>query len=480
MSLKKIFFLSFSLLSCLCEGSEHFFHRLQPNSLVQSSAYYSLYPETLEGDLAKQRFKRLVEKIGDVNRDFEFEDAVFSKKNCKAIIQLCDGFSNRKLQGYHASSIQQIQALESDQVDLSKALILHEFDQDSEEVLAYLAKIDLYTLNILASLPENPTIDEKIAAINKWIFDDLHIRFPPKSIFSKYIDQYTFLSKVMDNHLGVCLGVTTLYMCVAQRMGIDLKGVTPPGHIYLRYEEGDKLINIETTARGIHLNSESYEGVLSEKAPTCNAKQMIGMVFVNQAFVHLQNRQYDLAQQCYETALIYLPQDPLVMQLLGFCCIFQNKEGLDLLKEAKQGFENQGKKHELLEDFLAKKCDQEAIEACFMRIDDERDSIKAKKQALLKSLKKHPEFREGLEQLGVCYLQLGRKAEAIECFEKRVYEIQEDPTILYYLTSLYFERKDFIKSWIAFEKLLTHIEKKNVKPLRQLKHELIMHFPKPI
>ena len=73
-------------------------------------------------------------------------------------------------------------------------------------------------------------------------------RFPPHSLYAKDIDVYTFLPSVLDSRRGVCLGVSILYLCLAQRLDLPLEAMTPPGHIYVRYGED---LNIETTARGI-------------------------------------------------------------------------------------------------------------------------------------------------------------------------------------------------------------------------------------
>src|SRR5665647_1570782 len=103
-------------------------------------------------------------------------------------------------------------------------------------------------LQILARLPPKASPQQKILKINELIFDEMRFRFPPHSLYAKDIDVYTFLPSVLDSHRGVCLGVSILYLCIAQRLDLNLEMITPPGHIYVRYRTTDQTINIETTA----------------------------------------------------------------------------------------------------------------------------------------------------------------------------------------------------------------------------------------
>ena len=97
----------------------------------------------------------------------------------------------------------------------------------------------------------------------------MRFRFPPHSLHAKDIDIYTFLPSVLDGRRGVCLGVSILYLCLAQRLGLDLEIITPPGHIYVRYQSPEgEMINIETTARGIDIPSERYLGMETRKLQT--------------------------------------------------------------------------------------------------------------------------------------------------------------------------------------------------------------------
>ena len=140
----------------------------------------------------------------------------------------------------------------------------------------------------------------KINTINWYLFDELRLRFPPHSLYSEEIDLYTFLPSVLDSRRGVCLGVSTLYLCLAQRLNLNLEIVTPPGHIFVRYNGGE--INIETTARGIHIPTEHYLSVHTRSLQERNIKEVVGLTFFNQASALWQAGKLKEAITAYERA----------------------------------------------------------------------------------------------------------------------------------------------------------------------------------
>ena len=121
--------------------------------------------------------------------------------------------------------------------------VINQFNERQEEIRQYEASLDLMALQVLARLPENPTPEDKIAEINRFIFQEMQFRFPPHSLYAKDVDLYTFLPSVLDGREGVCLGVSILYLCIAQRLELPLDIITPPGHIYISYPGKESLIS---------------------------------------------------------------------------------------------------------------------------------------------------------------------------------------------------------------------------------------------
>ena len=389
-----------------------------------------------------------------VNRSGQEDSPLLQEGQLSVIGKLSRHLGNRNLQGFGLWSQDEILALAPDQIDLARALLIAELG-DSEEarskIQSYEASLDLMALQILARLPPSSSPLEKVRAINDYIFSEMRFRFPPHSLYAKEIDVYTFLPSVLDSRRGVCLGVSIMYLCLAQRLELTLQAITPPGHIYVRYvdPEGNHT-NIETTARGIDVPTEMYLGVETKKLQERNLRECIGLAFMNQAAVSWHKGDAQTAVSLYEKARPFLQDDYLLNLFLGFNYLFIGKEeeGRELLLRV------QGKAPEhvlvadtIAEDYLAGRVDADGIQAIFSEVDETRSSILEKQKKLQETVEKFPKFRQGHFHLAVTWMQLGREREAVPILEKCAALNPHDPTVNYYLSAIHFQRHHFNQAW---------------------------------
>jgi regulator of sirC expression with transglutaminase-like and TPR domain len=474
---------------------------LDPLSVEEHVAYYKLYPQTEDGEKAlKHAWKLLCEAGGVeiqgidnlpevdlssiihlVTKEASEAPSNLNQSQLALLGQISMKLPNRKLKGSTVWTREEVLALEVSEVDLARGLLLYQFepsDHLKNEILQYEATLDLMALSIRARLPTWATDLEKIHAINRFIFEEKRFRFPPHSLYAKEVDLYTFLPSVLDNREGVCLGVSILYLCLAQRLGLSLEIITPPGHIYLKY--GDT--NIETTARGIHMPSEVYLGINTRKLQTRTIKEVIGLAFANQAAVAWEQQNPALAIKLYQKALLFVPNDPLTQMFLGFNYLFigEKQKAKELLSHLKDyTFDYAVSKETIPSDYLQGRTDAEGIKAIFGHVDESRSSVLNKLHNLEKIIKKYPKFRAGLHQLAVCHLQLGHMAEGLKVL-KRYHEIDgSDATVQYYLSVLYLERFDLKNAWFHWKNTiaLTSAKEHHPKALKEIKIALLRHCP---
>ncbi|MBI3901254.1 MAG: hypothetical protein HY324_03775 [Chlamydiia bacterium] len=268
-----------------------------------------------------------------------------------------------------------------------------------------------------------------------------------------------------------------MYLAIAQRIDLPLEIITPPGHIYVRYREGDRVINIETTARGVDMPDETYLNIQNSTLMTRTLKEVIGMTHVNQASTYLYKGEYGKAVHAYEAALPYMQEDPLVHELLGYSYLFtgEKEKGEAFLKRVGKGT------HAIVEDYLAGKVDLDGIEAVFQSVDEKRESILQKQQRLQQVLKKYPDFRGGLHQLAISWIQLSRSKEAIAPLLHYYTLDPQDALTAYYLAVLYDQRQDYQKCWryLREAEALTAADHFSPKVLRALRRTLSQHSPEP-
>ncbi len=478
--MNNLYFFTIFLCCHLCApvcANDALYESLDPTSISEHLAFFELYPDTPAGKKSLEYTWKLITKsktnLHDDNLPpLSFPDSIDSfiqliqpseKKtadtNGKAknfaispeALQLLEmaasHLPNRSLKGYKVQTQEELLQLAPHEIDVASALFLLEFGTDEtakQKRGTYEAAIDLMAIQVLARAPMDTSCIQKIAAINELIFFEMGFRFPPHSTYSDSIDLFTFLPTVLEERRGVCLGVSTLYLAIAQRIGLPLEIVTPPGHIFLRYKDGLEEINIETTMRGVHIHSDEYLGINTKKLKTRTLREVVGMSYVNQASIYLSRANWQEACASYEKALAFMPDDPLVQELLGISLLFCGKEktkGRKLLeKAAKQPSDDAVSPDILVSDILTGNVDIESVKPYFMHVDETRKSLEQKKEALLLSLKKYPKFRAALFQVAVLCLQLHQPKEAIAFLEKLHTLDSGDISCEFYLAALYHER----------------------------------------
>lgn len=495
------------LILVLATSLSALYSTLDPTSVSQHFAFYELYPKTPEGKEALKHAWELLSGgctdwdpemvlpsidpqplINFVNRSTQDSASTLNEEQLAVTSKLSRHLLNRKLKGFGIWDETALHKLPIEEIDLARGLLLAELGSGCEirsKILSYEANLDLMALQIYARLPHGASPKEKIRAISDYIFSEMRFRFPPHSLHAKDIDVYTFLPSVLDSRRGVCLGVSILYLCLAQRLGLELEAITPPGHIYVRYVDPQgEITNIETTARGIDVPSEMYLGVETKSLQKRTIKEVIGLAFVNQASVSWHRNDHETAIKFYEKARPFLGDDYLLNMLLGFNYLFVGREdeGKALLKK------NQGKipEHAIVvdsvsEDYLAGLAGADAIQAIFSEVNERRDSILEKQKKLENIVEKYPKFRQGVFHLATTWLQLGREKEALPILEKYIAMNPDDPTVNYYISALQFQRHNYIQSWKHLKKAEAIVFAKEHKPkaLKELRFALTRACPEP-
>ncbi len=479
------------------------YNSLDPTSISQHLAFYDLYKEYPQGQQAlKDAWILLLGKQSDstplsqiplsastiqslvslVNKPLDQEMVIEDSETLTALVNLSKRLPHTLLKGHRIWNEADIHSLPLEEIDVSRALFLSQFGDDRSKVLTYEGLIDLMALQILARLPDKATPEQKIRAINAFIFDEMGFRFPPHSLYAKDIDLYTFLPSVLDSRRGVCLGVSILYLCLSQRLSLPLEMITPPGHIYVRYHEEGRIINIETTARGIHIDCDEYLSVDTKALQQRTIKEVIGFVHFNHASVYWQNGEFQNALVAYRKAEPYMQNDPLLKELMGYILLLtgNQKEGERLLNEIKDiPSQYSIAKNNMAEDYLKGNVDAKGVSILFSKVDENRQSILAKKEKIEETLKIYPQFRSGIFNLAITWLQLYRYSEALETLERLNQLDATDPEVQYYLSVIYAQRFDYPNAWKSLHKaeIIVKQHQHSPKCLKELRRELINCFP---
>lgn len=486
-----IFFCSFAS----SERVKMLYNSLNPDSMTEHLAFYSLYPDTPEGQKALQHIAQFLSTpylplqpadlknnlealIQLVNKGDQSQIQPLSSQELILMEKLGSHFPNRKLKGHFIQTEEEAKALDPSEIDLARALFISQLGtEEMDRIRTYEVALDLMAIQILSKLKPNSTPLEKVNAMNQYIFYDLGFRFPPHSLYAKDIDLYTFLPSVLDSRRGVCLGVSILYITLAQRIGLELEMVTPPGHIYVRAPYKGEVINIETTARGVNPDSDIYLGVDTRSLQVRNIKEVIGLAHYNQAAVYWAKKQPELALKAYHRALPYMPGDRQLTELMGYSYLFAGdyENGNRCMQEIRNYLaETDVSPSTSPNDYLEGRVDIEGLKAVLLPVDENRTSILEKKNEILATLERFPDFKDGWHYLAICNLQLHRLKEALEALNKAHALNPHDVTTEYYLAVLNAERMNYSKAWEHLENAEKIAQNRNHHPkaLEELRRSL--------
>lgn len=121
------------------------------------------------------------------------------------------------------------------------------------DIDAYLRKLDEIVKNIKISLREETEPEQIIKTINRILFNELQFAY----VQTGDLDSLS-LNKVLDTKAGNCVGLSILYLCIAEGLHLPLYGVSVPEHIFVRYDDGDFRRNIETGYEGLFTPDSYY------------------------------------------------------------------------------------------------------------------------------------------------------------------------------------------------------------------------------
>jgi serine protease Do len=123
------------------------------------------------------------------------------------------------------------------QVDLLRAaLVIATLDEEDIEIEAYVRQLDRLADEVKKSLKPDATDADKLAAMNKLLFDELGFH---GSRSDYYNAANSYLNRVLDDREGLPITLSLVYLEIARRLDVPVVGVGLPGHFVVRHEPKD-------------------------------------------------------------------------------------------------------------------------------------------------------------------------------------------------------------------------------------------------
>jgi tetratricopeptide (TPR) repeat protein len=180
----------------------------------------------------------------------------------------------------------------------------------------YVECVDWYARMIKARIAEGDKPRIIINAINKFLFDELGFIY----VQTGYPEDL-YLNKVIDRRKGNCVGLSVLYLSIAERLSLPLSGVNVPDHIFVRYDDGEQKINIETGHEGMSLPDSFYVSNSLEQfdetsvelgcyLQNLSTKEVISNILLNRSKIRRANGNHKGALDDCDKAVLLNPKNP--------------------------------------------------------------------------------------------------------------------------------------------------------------------------
>ncbi len=158
------------------------------------------------------------------------------------------------------------------------ALVIARDEYPALDVDAYLHKLDELAERVRAELPAKPGLEEMIVTLNHFLFIEQG--------FAGNADDYydprnSFLNEVLDRKLGIPITLSILYLEIGRRLGLELEGVSFPGHFLVKYptEEGDLVL--DPYSGGMPLDENDLQTLLDRTYSAPDNAPPLGQLLVS-------------------------------------------------------------------------------------------------------------------------------------------------------------------------------------------------------
>ncbi|HEU5059661.1 MAG TPA: transglutaminase-like domain-containing protein [Kofleriaceae bacterium] len=147
---------------------------------------------------------------------------------------------------------------------LVASLVAVEFEYPELDVSRYVARVDTFaeqarSLARAGAAGGEGAREGPLVALDRIFFGELGFRGNQDDY---YDPKNSFMNEVIDRRTGIPISLSVLYIELGRRLGLDLAGLSFPGHFLVRYQSGDELLFIDPFHQGARLDVAALEGRL--------------------------------------------------------------------------------------------------------------------------------------------------------------------------------------------------------------------------
>lgn len=154
-----------------------------------------------------------------------------------------------------------ILSLDDSDIDLAEgALIIARDEYPDLDIPRYLEQIDSFAIDVAERLGDDNDMETIITVLNDYLFKEQGFR---GNMEHYYDPRNSLLNDVIDRRSGIPISLSIIYLETGRRLGLDLEGVSFPGHFLVRFNVGSGAVVLDPFFGGISLGEDELEFRLS-------------------------------------------------------------------------------------------------------------------------------------------------------------------------------------------------------------------------
>jgi regulator of sirC expression with transglutaminase-like and TPR domain len=178
-------------------------------------------------------------------------------------------------------------------------------------------------LDLAEKRTEGKSDADKVDALNRLIFEELKFEREVEDESIKFM----LLPYVIEHRKGSCLGLAALYLALAERAELEVRGILVPRHLFLRHKQR----NIELLRKGSAMPDEWYKRTwqVPDGAPAylrmLTGRELMAVFEFNLGNYWRIMGEYQKAEQIYRQVIAAFPDFAEAHANLGLVLQLQKK-----------------------------------------------------------------------------------------------------------------------------------------------------------
>lgn len=212
------------------------------------------------------------------------------------------------------------QLVAGENFNLAEAALLVARDRYPDlDAARYLSVLDAHAQAIRDRVPADAFPEQKILAMNYFLFKELGYN---GNIDDYYDHRNSYLNEVIERRTGIPLTLSIIYMEVGRRLGLNILGISFPGHFLVKLKVKRGQLVIDPFLAGETQSEDDLRRRLAQVLPpsqidkslvhrylaSASPRQIIARMLRNLKNLYMRGEDYIAALQVIQRMLLLLPE----------------------------------------------------------------------------------------------------------------------------------------------------------------------------